>query len=465
MRKWACTMLFAVCSMVTNQVYAQTIFYNEFTAPFCYQEGYGAYPTDTGYLLSVAKTCTGPNDWSSEMYFLDSDGDSVGSIINPPYNGFIRHTNDGNLLFLGGTRPGLTYDTIRIAKVNLSGDTLWTRNIFFPVCNNQVYDAVSTIDGGYIITGIYSTDSCQNVARYNAFVLKLNSQGQELWRKTFGTPLDDQLHSISEKPDGSLAAYGWAVNTNDSSAYQWLLNLSANGDSLSSQFFGNPLSNNYGYGMDVSYTGNHISIGYTDSIYISHVTNDGAVLFNKGIGVPSGGRYFQAMETSDLRFLFLACFDSPFGCESHLIKTERDGTIIWDKTWGGLMRRVDEPTPGRFILSGYKAQFPNPSIAQVVVFDTTVLPFDTTSIEFLSGNHASLKIYPNPANEHIFIDKGKQPIRQVIIYNSMGQQVNSIINNHYLTQLNIPVANLLTGIYYVQVITETGSEVRKVVVK
>lgn len=445
------------------QASAQTLFQQTFSIPLCYQEAYGAFPTDTGYLVSLANTCAGPTDWNASILFLNSQGDSVTTITNPPYNGFIRPTTDGNLLFLGGTRAGLTYDTIRIAKVNLQGDTLWTSDLFFPLCNNQVYDAVNTTDGGYAITGIYSTDSCQNVARYDAFVVKLNAQGQELWRNTYGTPLDDQLHSIQQLTDGSLAAYGWATNTTDNSTYQWLLNLTATGDSIYSSFVGQPFTNDYGYGMDVSYNGNYITIGYTDSTYISQLTPAGTVVFNKGIGIPSGGRYFQAMESSDLRFVFLACFDSPFGCESHLIKTERDGTILWDKTWGGLMRHLEEPTPGRFVLSGYKTQFPNPSEAQVVVFDTTTLPFDTTGITNLNNPAINISLYPNPVTDELHITSSGIFIQQVNIINALGQQVDQLSCNSPATQISF--TGLSRGIYLVQVYTAQGVVTRKVLVE
>lgn len=418
--------------------------------------------TDTGYVVSSAQKC-GSAQWESKLLFLNSSGDSVNTIDNFYGNGFIRATNDGNLLLLGGTSAGLTYDTIRITKATYNGDTLWNTEFFFPECNNQVYDAIATQDGGYAITGIYSTDSCQNAAKFNAFVVKLNAQGVVQWSQTFGGPEDDQLFNIFESDNGDLIAGGWSKNTLNADADVWLLSLNSNGDSLSSIFYGEPNVDELAYGFTTTFDNKYVIQYYSDSIYALMLDGTGNMLWQRSLGIPSGGRYFQVKETSDLQYIFLSCRNSSFGCESHLTKLDRNGELNWNKTWGGLMRDVVEDTAGSFLLAGYATAFPAPSKLHVVRFDTIVDDIDTTSINELPYS-IYVNMYPNPASQTVSINSLSGDIEQVQIFDLQGREVLNM-DRIYLPFVELHISDLQHGIYMVKVLNrEQQSTYRKLIV-
>lgn len=92
------------------------------------------------------------------------------------------------------------------------------------------------------------------------------------------------------------------------------------------------------------------------------------------------------------------------------------------------------------------------------------LQLGTTSIEEASEELSSLKIYPNPATDKVFINSENGFIEKVNIYTMTGQLIEQypLAGNNVL--LNIP--NLATGIYLFEIETQEGQRYwRKVIVQ
>lgn len=442
--------LLLVCVLLVLSLKSQTIFNNYYGSAACYSEGFSILPNDTGFIVSTSELCLPDTNWTGQLLYLTSSGDSATSKLNVPFNGFMKPTADGNLLLLGGTTAGLIYDTIRIAKVTYSGDTLWLFDIFFPLCRNQVYDMVNTSDGGYAITGIYSTNPCDSVAIFNSWVLKLNASGNELWRKTFGSVGDDQFQVIRERFNGSLVLFGWTTSYSNS-ADLWMTFVAANGDSVDTWLLDTP-SPLFGYGMDIAPNNSGFILNYySDSVYALRIDTNGTELWRTGIGIPSGGRYHSAQTSSDHRFVLLSCFDSPMGCESHLIKLDTNGTVLWDKTWGGLMRTVYEADSGNFLLAGYQSSFPATPQFHVVRFDTSVLPVPDypMGLSVADGVTTNSRLYPNPASGMVTIDADVQ-ITSVKCFNTMGILIEQTLAIEGKQQ-RLNLASWPHGIYLIQV--------------
>ncbi|WP_127130646.1 T9SS type A sorting domain-containing protein [Pseudoflavitalea rhizosphaerae] len=78
------------------------------------------------------------------------------------------------------------------------------------------------------------------------------------------------------------------------------------------------------------------------------------------------------------------------------------------------------------------------------------------TVKCTSAN-SSLKIYPNPASSILYINSSK-PVKSVVVYTLTGSQV---LRKDYAQSaagvLSLPVSNLVTGIYLVQVIAQDGT--------
>jgi hypothetical protein len=94
-----------------------------------------------------------------------------------------------------------------------------------------------------------------------------------------------------------------------------------------------------------------------------------------------------------------------------------------------------------------------------IITNTTQNNFQTV-VSTYNGNDDTnqLKVFPNPANEVLNINLQNNNIENCIILNALGQTVyNSAneINAHNKIQLNI--ANLNAGVYFVKVRASNGS--------
>jgi hypothetical protein len=76
---------------------------------------------------------------------------------------------------------------------------------------------------------------------------------------------------------------------------------------------------------------------------------------------------------------------------------------------------------------------------------------------------ATVKIYPNPTTGELKIESGELRIEDIVIYDIFGKKLSS--NHHAASSPNylINISHLSAGIYFVQISTEEGKIVRKVV--
>ena len=104
----------------------------------------------------------------------------------------------------------------------------------------------------------------------------------------------------------------------------------------------------------------------------------------------------------------------------------------------------------------------------ISVTDTLIINVNLSGISS-PNNSNTLKIYPNPANDIVFIDNGNFSSitnYSLKIINSLGQDVfNSFIT---ISQFQIPITSFGgVGLYYIQLYDVTGNliEIRKLIIQ
>jgi hypothetical protein len=124
---------------------------------------------------------------------------------DPDYGGYIIATSDGNLLIAGRTESygAGSLGDIYLLKINTNGDTLWTRS--YPDPDQEVpFHLLETQNGEFLVTG---TDEDNNNPR-GLYLLKVSSHGEKLWSKTIGAGMWKWGFSTIELSDGSLLTCG-----------------------------------------------------------------------------------------------------------------------------------------------------------------------------------------------------------------------------------------------------------------
>jgi hypothetical protein len=111
---------------------------------------------------------------------------------------------------------------------------------------------------------------------------------------------------------------------------------------------------------------------------------------------------------------------------------------------------------GNFVLKVSNGQSNGLSIAEIKANIISII----SSIENW-GVKNQLTIYPNPANEKLTISSDNDLIKDVMLYNTLGQMIKSINNIHKL-DTDIDVKNISPGIYSVLVKTANGHSVYQI---
>lgn len=94
-----------------------------------------------------------------------------------------------------------------LAKLDVNGDTVWTRAYSGQGDDLSCYDVQVTLDGGFILAG--GTDNPYPFQYYgNSYLIRTDSAGNVLWRGQYGQEYDDEAHAVLVLEDGGYAVAG-----------------------------------------------------------------------------------------------------------------------------------------------------------------------------------------------------------------------------------------------------------------
>ena len=98
---------------------------------------------------------------------------------------------------------------------------------FGGINDDEAYSLIQTIDGGYaVVGGTYS----YGVGGRDFWVIKLNSQGNKLWDKTFEGSGDDEANSIIQNADDGYAVAGYTSSKGAGGKDTWVIKLDEQGN-------------------------------------------------------------------------------------------------------------------------------------------------------------------------------------------------------------------------------------------
>jgi len=121
----------------------------------------------------------------------------------------------GGYVFLGHSQPaGEERRRLFAVRTDEAGAPVWERIIEGPESIGALYIEAASGDGFVVAGGIARGEDS------DIFVLKLDSDGRELWRRTIGTPeARDVNHGLTLLPNGNIVVVGysqsWGARDND----------------------------------------------------------------------------------------------------------------------------------------------------------------------------------------------------------------------------------------------------------
>jgi hypothetical protein len=172
------------------------------------------------YILT-ANTCTAdcrsiltPHVFTSYLV-LDAEGNVLKSqsFTEGPKNKFgkIKPTRDGGAIMVGATsmQENFPSEDTWIVKLDANADVEWTRIFTSYGRYDGAYDIVQTLDGGYVVAAYSQVYQTPEMNFDNFWMIRLNSSGEILWSRTWGSPDNDDPESIILTSDGGVVLAGF----------------------------------------------------------------------------------------------------------------------------------------------------------------------------------------------------------------------------------------------------------------
>jgi len=216
-------------------------------------------------------------------------------------------------------------------------------------------------DGGYIIAG--GTNS-YGAGDRDLWLVKTDSNGNKLWDKTFGGADYEEASCVQQINNGGYIITGGTNSYGSGNTDVWLVKTDSNGTKLWDKTFG-------GTGYDIAYsvtqtnddgyilTGETYSYGSGNTdLWLIKTDSNGSKLWDKTFGGIGYDRAYCVQQTNDDGYILTGTTDS-YGAgawDLWLVKTDSNGNKLWDKTFGGSSHDgaecVQQTNDGGYILTG-----------------------------------------------------------------------------------------------------------------
>ena len=324
--------------------------------------------TDGGYIVAGYTRSFGA-DYDAYILKLNSDGSLAwqetlgGNYVDYAYS--IQQTTDGGYIVAGGTTTfGFGYVDAYVLKLNSDGNLAWQKT-FGGYGEDQAYSIQQTTDSGYIVAGYTRSFGAGG---YDVYILKLNSDGNLEWQKTFGGEGEDQAYSIQETTDGGYIVAGY-TNSFGAGGYDvYVLKLNSDGSLAWQKTFGGN-NEDYAYSIQQTTDGGYIVAGYTWSfgagynadVYVLKLNSDGSLAWQKRFGGSGDDQAYSIQETTDGGHIIAGST----GSDIYILKLDSNENLAWQKTFGGsdwdYAYSIQQTTDGGYIVAGNTYSFGNVS--------------------------------------------------------------------------------------------------------
>ncbi len=195
---------------------------------------------DKGYIITGSTSSFGQGNTDLYLLKLDSMGQikfekAIGNHDNEVGRSVVQLL-DSSFVTVGYTNSiGFGGYDVYLIKTDKAGNVIWQKTIGGADWD-FAYSLQETTDGGFIIGGTTYSFGYGNA---DGYVIKTDALGNVTWSKTFGGANDDEFKSVIQTADGGYALTGYTKSYNDiDSGDVWVFKLDLNGDSVWSKYYG-----------------------------------------------------------------------------------------------------------------------------------------------------------------------------------------------------------------------------------
>ncbi len=276
----------------------------------------------------------------------------------------IQQTGDGGYVVTGWAGSFGTERALWVLKLKPDGLVEWQKT--YGGIYDEAHSIQQTHDGGYIVAGWTLS---LGAGPGDLWVLKLRPDGTPEWQVTYGGGDDDVALSIQQTGDGGYIVGGGAMSFGDILADSWVLKLRPDGNPEWQKTYG---GGDLDRADSIQQTGDGGYIVVCDTIsfgaggpdiWVLKLRPDGSVGWERTYGGKNYDRAYSIQQTSDSGYI-VAGETRSFGArggDAWVFKLRPDGTLEWQKTYGGakpdLAYSIRQTRDGGYIVAGMTGSF------------------------------------------------------------------------------------------------------------
>ncbi len=242
----------------------------------------------------------------------------------------IQQTPDGGYVFFGHNLSfGPSIVNAWLVKVNSNGDTLWSKSYGLTASVNTWGSSVkNTSDGGFILTGWTNGTNSTSPGYYDAFLTKTDSLGNILWTKNFGGANQDNGYDVIQSADGGYVIAGTTMSFGSGYSDWYLLKTDSLGNMQWVRTIGNS-SSGTSYSVIQTLDGSYVFAGdnYPDA-YLVKIGANGNIVW--AYNYNNLGISYSLVSTPDGGF---ALCGKTQDYKVYVLKTDSVGSILWSKVY------------------------------------------------------------------------------------------------------------------------------------
>jgi len=414
---------------------------------------------------------------------------SIGSVYDDQLSS-IQQTSDGGYIIAGASNSmsgniNGQFDYY-IVKLKSNGSIEWQK-FLGGSGNDKAYSVQQTTDGGYIVAGqsfSVNGDVSGNHGLSDAWVVKLNPAGNMVWQKSLGGSSYEVAWCIKQTNDGGYILTGSSSSVDGDviggwpHTIPWIVKLNSTGNILWQKEYGSKQisSAEVCYSIQQTSEGGYIVAGYNEAnggdvtgnhgsrdFWLLKLDDNGNLIWQKSLG---GSKYETAQavqETSDKGFIAVGTTDSNDGDvlgnsvttgRYWVTKLSSLGILEWQQSYGllnygasafGVQQTADK---GYIVtgINGVSGSCPGSFSLGVIKLTSEIKIQDSSAYP---------KIYPNPAVNQIFVDlHSSEKVNATFrIFDAIGREVyrKIFLLNIGLNSIPINTSKFSTGVYILSI--------------
>ena len=328
--------------------------------------------TDGGYIVTGTTSSYGAGSGDVWVLKLDEDGNvtwqkTYGGSGGREWANSIQQTPDGGYIMAGMTASfGAGSEDVWVLKLDKDGNVTWQKTYGGATSWDYANSVQQTSDGGYIVAGFTRSFGAGNG---DAWVLKLDADGAVVWQKTYGGAESDTAGFAQEITGGGYIVAGYTRSSGAGEGDAWVLKLDADGNVIWQKTYGGTGNDFATFARQTTDGGYIVGAGTASSgagegdAWVLKLDADGNVIWQKTYGGADDDNINSIQQTTDGGYVVAGSTKS-FGRgldDAWVFKLDGNGNVTWQKVYGAsdsdAVFSIQQTTDGGYIVGGSSNNF------------------------------------------------------------------------------------------------------------